>query len=185
MASYSSASSSGIYIWAAGLGRGTSVRVPGCIKGPVQSLVLQVSTSCYQGIWMHVYDCASLLKPFVTYCRGKTTTHRWLMHLKSIGMWSSAIKYCRENQVCVTAMFDAGVWKWSCAILFLLVRTLTLVMCALPVQRYSDLSVCGCAPFVPIHVHIQHICNTYTVHIHVANDSFRAHAAGWYTDTVL
>ena len=25
---------------------------------------------------MHVYDCASLLKPFVTYHRGKTTTRR-------------------------------------------------------------------------------------------------------------
>ena len=123
-----------LYIWAAGLGRGTSVRVPGCIKGPAQSLVLQVSTSCYQGMWMHVYDCASLLKPFVTYCRGKTTTHQWLMHLKSIGMWSSVItrmhtNYTYKNTVgkikfvlppCLTQVYESGVapscfclsWPW-------------------------------------------------------------------------
>ena len=64
---------------------------------------------------------------------------------------------------CLTQVYESGIDR---DILFLLVLTLTLVMCALPVQRYSDLSVCGCAPLVPIHVHVH-------IHVHVTNDGFR------------
>ena len=50
---------------------------------------------------------------------------------------------------CLTQVYESGIDR---DILFLLVLT-----CVLPVEMYSDLSVCGCAPLVPMHVHVQYI----------------------------
>ena len=82
-------------------------------------------------VWMHIYDGVSIWKPSVTYHRGKTTTHRWLMRLRSIGMRKhyynkDAQKLYTVGKIvlvlppCLTQVYKSGVetscvclsWPW-------------------------------------------------------------------------